>query len=165
MNITLDAASASVLTALVVGLISLFSTMIANTHSLRQRDSQWAREDRRDEKAEQQREKERDASNKKAVAGELRDIYANALSSLAMLLGFNTMTQRMSAEYKDSLAEAEKRVAVVLAIYHDRQHPKYVELMKLFRDNSAGIRSLENVMQLRDAMIDLVSADSRIGGL
>jgi uncharacterized membrane-anchored protein YhcB (DUF1043 family) len=99
MNITIDAATASILTGLIVGLVSIITTLIANNHSNHQQQVQWEREEKRIERAEIRAEKDKELLSKRELVNNLQEIYSNCISSLAALLIYNDSSMRLMPDY------------------------------------------------------------------
>ena len=105
MNITIDAATASILTALIVGVITLVTTLIANNNSIKQQEMQWEKEERKAARELENAQKQREFEFRNAMLDKLQDIYGNAISSLTTLLVYDDAAKRNQKDYVVNLGE------------------------------------------------------------
>jgi hypothetical protein len=162
MNITIDAAIASIVTALIVGTITMITTIVANRNSLRQQEAQWAREEKKADREERQAEKNRELELKKAITNQLQEIYGNSVSSLTTLLIYDDAAKRNQKEYAVNLGEAQKWLSFVAAFHYDKKSEEYISFLKLYRDTYETYAGHANVMKLREMIIEFASKDPRL---
>lgn len=162
MNITIDAATASIVTAIIVGLVSAATTIIANRYSMAQQKAQWQREERRAEWEAREAEKVRELELKKATTKELQEIYGNAIASLTTLLIYNDASLRLKPEYAPNLAETQRWLSQVVTVHYDKNSTDYKEFIRLYHEAKDSYRGMESIKSLRDMMIEFTSKDPRL---
>jgi hypothetical protein len=164
MNITIDAATASILTGFIVGAVSIITTLIANGHSNRQQREQWEREEKRIQRAEIHAEKDKELSIKKELVNRLQDIYGNSIASLTALLIYDDDHLRLRPDYQENLKEAQKWLSQIIAIHYDKESTEYTHLLKLYETtvNSFTNYNKNSIENLRSIIITLISKDPRL---
>jgi len=164
MNITFDAAIASIITAFIVGLITVVTTIVANGNSFRQQQAQWAREESKALREERLAEKSRDLEQKKDIINKLQEIYGNSIASLTTLLLYNDASKQSQylKEYALNLEEVQKCLSLVAAVHYDKQSEEYAHFLRLYRGGFDSSQGYYKILELRDLMIELVSKDPRL---
>ena len=148
MNISLDAGISSTITAFIVGVISVASTIIANKNSFRQQQAQWVREEKKAERDERQTEYNREIKYKKAKNKKLQDIYGNSIASLTTLLIYDNGSMRLRPDYSTNLADMQKWLSQVIAYHYDKTSEEYATFLRLYRETRNNYKGYENIIEL-----------------
>ena len=159
---TFDAATASILAAIIVGSVSIISTALANRHALKQLDIKWKQDQQLlayKEKKETQ-EKEREGQIQKSYF--LQNMYGDAIASLTTLLTYDDAIKRSQKEYTLNLGESQKYLSLIVAHHYNKKESTYKIFLDLYndaRDNNGGY---EKIKKLRSLIIDFVIQDPRL---
>jgi Zn-dependent M32 family carboxypeptidase len=163
MNITIDAATASVLTGLIVGTVSIITTLIANRFSFNQQKTQWEREERRIQRAEIQAEKDKEATHRKEITNQLNEIYGNSIASLtASLLLFTDAAWRTQPEYVTNFKEAQKWLSQIVATHYDKTSKEYKSFLRYYENILEADKNNRIMETLREKVIEFISKDPRL---
>ena len=162
MNISIDAATASIITAFIVGSISIISTIIANSYSLRQHKEQWSREEEKARRAEQQALLDRELAHKKELINRLQEIYGNSIASLTALLIYTEGQMRLRPDYEANLKEVQKWLSHIVAIHYNKASKEYISFVNILQDTTNSYEGYGNIQILRSMVIDFVNKDPRL---
>lgn len=160
MNFAIDAATASIITAVIVGFISTITTIIANNNSFRQQQAQWVREEQKAERDARAAEKNRELELKKANFELLQEIYGNSIASLTTLLIYNDGIRKQGPDYSKNLAEVQKWLSLYVPYIYDKASDEcesFLEYYRMARDSNPIA-----VKELREKMIEYLAKDPRL---
>lgn len=162
MNLT-DAQVTILLTyvapSIVVGAVAVLSALLTNWFAQRQQKAQWEKEERREDRARQLVAADRVDANRSDTGRKMREIYGDAIADLSILTLYRDGQAFGSAEYREQSGRSEKSLAIVIASFHDRTNPTFIELREAFLDKTSGRRS--NIDQLMRILLELASTDPR----
>lgn len=162
MNITIDAATATILSAIVVGAVSLLTTLMANIYTFQQQKAQWRREEARAIRDEMRMEEEKQTAYRKELSNRLQEIYGNSIANLTALLIYTDGNMRLRPDYQENLKEAQKWVSQIVAIYYDKESNDYDALVNLFNSVYNTNEGYTFIEQLRSLIIRFTAEDPRL---
>ncbi len=158
----MDAASASILSALIVGTVSILATIIANGFSYLQQKTQWDREEKRAERIEIQAQKDKEFSIKLELTNRLQEIYSNSIASLTALLIYNDSSMRLRPDYQENLKDAQKCLLHIVVNHYDKESKDYETFLSLYNSIYNTREGYAFIEQVRSMIINFAAKDPRL---
>lgn len=141
--------------------VSIATSWLLNRHARLMQNAQWATEDRRAEKAAAKADKDKDSDARSLARRELLEQYGQIAAGLARLMVYADRVMLSDQGYQTAIGETEQRLAMFVATFPDKNHPKFVELVNL-QTKKADLRTENHFELIRRLVYELVPHDPRI---